>query len=135
MEAIEIKAFTDLNYDITKLKSVDEMVKGSASFEAKKGHLVFQDASTGVWTGYALSASLASYATSADAVGGYVGVLLEDAALTTSPKKLRVAIAGEVYIDFIRNAGITAEKCSDALLRAFTKNQTAIVFLDAKKEA
>ena len=135
MEAIEIKAFTDLSYDISTIKSVDEMVKGSASFEAKAGHLVFQDVSTGVWTAYALSASLNSYASTADTVGGYVGVLLEDATLTTAAKKLRVAIAGDVYVDFIRNAGITADKCSDALLRAFTKNQTAIVFLDAKKEA
>lgn len=128
-----IEAKTKLTYDISKVKSVDEMVKSSAALEAKAGHLVFQDASTGVWTAYALATSLTTYATTADSVGGYVGVLLEDVSLSSSPTKARIAIAGDVYIAYVRGAGITADKCPDALLRGFTKNQTSIVFLDAKE--
>lgn len=128
-----ISAKTDLTYDISTILSVNEQVKGTAALEAKAGHLVFQDASTGVWTAYALSASLSTYAATADAVGAYVGVLLEDVTLSTTATKARVAIAGTVYTAFVRNAGITADKCSDTLLRNFMKNQTSIVFLDAKE--
>lgn len=132
-----ITAKTGLTYDISTIKSVNENVKSSAALDAKAGHLVFLD-STGTWVAYALTTDLSAYASKHDSstgttFGNYVGVLLEDVSLTTTAKNAKVAIAGDVYTAFVRSAGITAAKCSDLLLRNFSKNQTSIVFLDAKE--
>lgn len=134
--SLTIKAHTNLNYDVSTIKSVNEQLKATTALEAKAGHIVFQDPSTGIWTAYALSASLAGYKASvSDGTinAPYVGVLLEDANLSTSPKKAKIAIAGIVYKDFIRDAGITESNCPDTLLRTFSGIQTQILFLDAVK--
>ena len=128
MESITIRAATNPTYDVTNIKSVNESLKGTTTLEAKKGHLVFKDRATGIWTAYALSATLSAYQTTADAPGPYVGVLLEDMSLTSSPQKARIAIGGTVYISFIRDAGIDESHCSNDLLINFMQ-QTQIQFL------
>lgn len=131
MESITIKAAANPTYDVTNIKSVIEPLKGTTAIDAKKGHLVFKDRANGIWTAYALSAALTAYQTTADAPGPYVGVLLEDMSLTTSPQKAKIAIGGTVYITFIRDAGIDEAHCSNDLLINFMQ-QTQVQFLSTE---
>ena len=131
MESITIKAAANPTYDVTNIKSVIEPLKGTTAIDAKKGHLVFKDRANGVWTAYALSAALTAYQTTGDAPGPYVGVLLEDMSLTTSPQKAKIAIGGTVYITFVRDAGIDEAHCSNDLLINFMQ-QTQVQFLSTE---
>ena len=131
MESITIKAAANPTYDVTNIKSVIEPLKGTTAIDAKKGHLVFKDRANGVWTAYALSAALTAYQTTADAPGPYVGILLEDMSLTTSPQKAKIAIGGTVYITFVRDAGIDEAHCSNDLLINFMQ-QTQVQFLSTE---
>lgn len=63
-----------------------------------------------------------------------VGVLAEDVTLTTTGAKARVIEAGIVYLQAVRDAGITADKIADDVIRNYSANLSAIVFDDYKKE-
>ena len=86
-------------FDVEGAVSAVVNVKASAgTIAAKRGHLVA--CISGTWTAYPTTAT--------PLVEGYsaVGVLLEDVSLTTTVTKARVLYAGQVWEQFIRDAGI-----------------------------
>lgn len=101
------------------------VVASSSTISAKAGHLLALI--SGVWTAFAVG-------TDATAQTGVqaIGVLLEDADLTTTSADYQVLYAGKVWEEFIRDAGILASVTSfEALLAAPGK----VVFADAKEVA
>lgn len=111
------------------LRSRDVTVKAaSGTINAKAGHLVFKQAD-GSYKAYALSTASASIT---DMVA--VGVLGEDATLTTTGAKARVIESGIVYLEAVREAGIASDKIADDVIRNYSVNLSAVVFDDYKKE-
>ena len=101
------------------------VVASSGTIDAKAGHLLAMI--SGVWTAYAVG-------TDATAQTGVqaIGVLLEDAALTTTSADFQVLYAGKVWEDFIRDAGILASVTTfEALIAAPGK----VVFANAEEVA
>lgn len=87
------------------------VVASEGTISAKKGHLLAMI--SGAWTAYAASTDAASQ------IGiQAIGVLLEDASLTTTAKACQVMYAGKVWEQFVRDAGITASTTSFAQLIA-----------------
>lgn len=114
---------------VDTIRSRDVTVKAaSGTINAKAGHLVFKQAD-GSYKAYALSTTSS---TITDMVA--VGVLAEDVTLTTTGAKARVIEAGIVYLQAVRDAGITADKIADDVIRNYSANLSAIVFDDYKKE-
>lgn len=135
MDSVNIAAQTRRKFDISSIVSVKASVKGSTTIAAKEGHLVFLDPATNVWTAYALSANLTTYmsGTVADSKvsAPVVGVLGEDSSLTTTAGVHKVIIKGNVYIDYVRDAGITASVLPDGYLIGPAAAQSAgITFLN-----
>jgi hypothetical protein len=100
-----------------------DVVASSGTIEAKAGHLLALI--SGAWTAYAVG-------TDATAQTGIqaLGVLIEDASLSTTAVKCQVLYAGKVWEEFVRNAGILASVTSfEALIAAPGK----LVFADAKE--
>lgn len=87
------------------------VVASAGTIAAKKGHLLAMI--SGAWTAYAASTDAASQ-TGIQAIG----VLLEDASLTTTAKACQVMYAGKVWEQFVRDAGITASTTAFAKLIA-----------------
>lgn len=113
-------------WDANKIFSRDVVVKAaSGTLDAMAGHLVYKQAD-GSYKAYAVGTTISDE--------GMVGVLGEDATLSTSASTCRVIEAGLVYIEAVRAAGIEASKVSDDTLRGYSANRTAIVFTDYKKE-
>lgn len=120
-------------FDISTIKSKKVTVIAGSSFEAKKGHLVFMDDTTGKYTAYPVSQSLIPVEgedeTPDTSPKGAVGVLMEDASLSTGDTTVLVAIAGTVFYDFVRAAGIDATKAPDWVLDMYSAKQSQILFL------
>lgn len=76
------------------------VVASTGTVEAKKGHLIALLAAG--WTAYAVGTD----ATSQTGIKA-IGVLLEDASLSTVAKPVQVLYAGKVWEQFVRDAGIT----------------------------
>lgn len=113
-------------WDVDTIKSRDVNVKASAgTIEAVAGHLLYKQ-NDGSYKAYPVATVIDDE--------GIVGVLAEDASLTTTAKSLRVIEAGVVYIEAARAAGIVAAKVSDEAMRGYSTNRSAIVFTDYKKE-
>ena len=111
------------------LRSRDVTVKASAgTIAAKPGHLVFKQ-EDGSYKAYPVAT-----AASAITETGYVGVLGEEVSLKTTGAVARVIESGIVYLNAVRDAGITADKIGDEVIRMYSANQSAIVFDDYKKE-
>lgn len=122
-------AMTRPKWVVDTIRSRDVIVKAaSGTINAKAGHLVFKQAD-GSYKAYALSTASS---TITDMVA--VGVLAEDVTLTTTGAKARVIEAGIVYLQAVRDAGITADKIADDVIRNYSANLSAIVFDDYKKE-
>lgn len=122
-------AMTRPKWVVDTIRSRDVTVKAaSGTINAKVGHLVFKQAD-GSYKAYALSTTSS---TITDMVA--VGVLAEDVTLTTTGAKARVIEAGIVYLQAVRDAGITADKIADDVIRNYSANLSAIVFDDYKKE-
>ena len=122
-------AMTRPKWVVDTIRSRDVTVKAaSGTTNAKAGHLVFKQAD-GSYKAYALSTTSS---TITDMVA--VGVLAEDVTLTTTGAKARVIEAGIVYLQAVRDAGITADKIADDVIRNYSANLSAIVFDDYKKE-
>lgn len=77
------------------------VVASTGTINARKGHLLAMIA--GVWTAYAVGTDVTAQ-TGVQALG----VLLEDASLSTTAKAVQVLYAGKVWEQFVRDAGITA---------------------------
>lgn len=113
-------------WDVDTIKSRDVVVKAaSGTIEAMAGHLLYKQ-TDGTYKAYATSTVVSDE--------GIVGVLGEDASLSTSAKTVRVIEEGTVYIEAVRAAGIEASKVSDDAIRNYSANRTAINFTDYKKE-
>jgi hypothetical protein len=111
------------------IRSRDVTVKSSTgTIAAKPGHLVFRQ-EDGTYKAYPVST-----AASAITETGYVGVLGQEVTLTTTGAKARVIESGIVYIEAIRDAGITSAKIGDEVIRTYTADRTAIVFDEYTKE-
>lgn len=122
-------AMSPTKWVVDTIKSRDVTVKASAgTIEAKAGHLVFKQ-TDGTYKAYPVSTASGSISDT-----DYVGVLGEDATLKTTGAVVRVIESGIVYLNAVREAGITADKISDDVIRMFSANRTAIVFDDFKKE-
>ena len=122
-------AMTRPKWVVDTIRSRDVTIKSaSGTINAKAGHLVFKQAD-GSYKAYALSTASS---TITDMVA--VGVLAEDVTLTTTGAKARVIEAGIVYLQAVRDAGITADKIADDVIRNYSANLSAIVFDDYKKE-
>ena len=87
------------------------VVASTGTIAAKKGHLLAMI--SGAWTAYAVGTD-ATEQTGVQAIG----VLLEDASLSTTAKACQVLYAGKVWEQFVRDAGITATVTSFAKLIA-----------------
>lgn len=88
------------------------VVASTGTIAAKAGHLVALV--SGAWTAYAVG-------TDATAQTGVkaIGILLEDASLSTTAKECQVMYAGKAWEQFVRDAGITSSVTSfEALLGA-----------------
>lgn len=113
-------------WDVDTIKSRDVVVKAaSGTIEAVAGHLLYKQAD-GTYKAYAVGTTISDE--------GNVGVLAEDASLTTAAKTCRVIEQGIVYVEAVRVAGIEASKVSDDTLFGYSANRTAINFTDYKKE-
>lgn len=101
------------------VSAVVDVVASTGTIAAKRGHLVVSV--SGKWTAYPVATSplTADYEA--------VGVLLEDANLSTTAVKARVLYAGQVWEQFIRDAGITATTVKMDALRVANGH---IVFKD-----
>ena len=122
-------AMTRPKWVVDTIRSRDVTVKAaSGTSNAKGGHLVFKQAD-GSYKAYALSTTSS---TITDMVA--VGVLAEDVTLTTTGAKARVIEAGIVYLQAVRDAGITADKITDDVIRNYSTNLSKIIFDDYKKE-
>ncbi len=110
-------------FDVEGAVSAIVGVKSSAeTLSAKRGHLLVNVA--GVWTAYPATTDPIATAT------GYlaVGVLLEDVTLNkTTAVNARVLYAGQVWEQFIRDAGIAKTVVSMETLRTAAGH---IVFKD-----
>lgn len=124
---MEIKT-PNRKYDISSITSADVSVKGVAAGDFKAGHLIFMGAD-GTYVANAVDTDLTDTAAPTDAVA----VLLEDVTLGTTASTARAILAGKVWYDFIRDAGITEESCPDWLLQSYSAKQSAILFVDAKE--
>ena len=111
------------------VRSRDVTVKASAgTINAKPGHLVYKQ-EDGSYKAYPVSTASGSITET-----GYVGVLGEEVTLKTTGVTARVIESGIVYLDAVRDAGITSDKIGDEVIRMYSANQSAIVFDDYKKE-
>lgn len=118
----------DINGALSAAKSVKT---ASSTVEAKAGHLLVHI--HGAWYAYGKTTNALAQ-TVVDSTVTYsvdaIGILLEDASFSTTAKSVQVLIAGKVWEDFIRNAGIEAATTSlDALQTAPGK----IIVADAKE--
>ena len=110
-------------YDAATAKSYYVNVVAGSALSVKAGHLVVKI--SGAWKAFAKT-------TDATAETGVqaVGVLLNDASLSSTASKQQVLYAGEVAEEFIRDAGIAASTTSfEALIAA----NSHIVFTQAKE--
>lgn len=110
-------------YDAASAKSYLVNVVAGSALSVKAGHLVVMI--SGAWKAFAKT-------TDATAETGVqaVGVLLNDASLSSTASKQQVLYAGEVAEEFIRDAGIAATTTSfEALIAA----NSHIVFTQAKE--
>lgn len=104
-------------------------VKAASEIDARKGHLVFMTDTDGKYTANALETSLIPTAETDESPKGAVAVLFEDVKLSTSETTARVIIAGTVYYDMVREAGIDETACPDWVLDMYSAKQTQILFL------
>lgn len=116
-------------YEVSSIKSKDITVKAESEFTAKAGHLVFMTDTDGKYIANAVATSLIPTASTDESPKGAVAVLLEDTDVSTSEVTAKAIIAGVVYYDMVRAAGIDATKCPDWLLDLYSAKQSAILFL------
>lgn len=119
-------------YDIAGALSKKLNVKtASGTVSAKAGHLLVHI--NGAWYAYAKTTDALAQTITVSQVDykpDAVGVLLEDADLSTTAVACQVLYAGKAWIDFVRDSGIEATTTSDdALITAPGK----IVFADAEE--
>lgn len=91
--------------------SFDEsVVASSGTISAKAGHVL--GCISGTWKAYAVGTDVTAQ-TNLKAIG----ILLEDADLTTTASTVRVLEVGKVWEAFVRDAGITSSVTSFAALQ------------------
>lgn len=96
------------------LSEVLEVKTASGTVSAKAGHLLVHI--NGAWYAYdAATDALAQTITDGGVTYNVdaVGILLEDADLSTTAAEVQVLYAGKVWVEFVRNAGIEASVTSD----------------------
>ena len=100
------------------VRSRDVTVKASAgTINAKPGHLVYKQ-EDGSYKAYPVSTASGSITET-----GYVGVLGEEVTLKTTGVTARVIESGIVYLNAVRDAGITSDKIGDEVIRMYSANQ------------
>ena len=119
------------------IRTIEATVIADSDLDVKVGHIVFMDPKTGKYKAYAAGTSLIPNASGADGAStapeGPVGLVFEPVRLSTGDTTVKVLLAGTVFTDLIREAGIDETACPDWLLFKYSSQDTQILFLDQEE--